>query len=128
MAFVMDFQFAGPTNMPYVRGPNPVPSASHVKAVDPAYDRNCQACIRTALGCGSASNQEELDRCQAVARGVDSVLHKDCTLQSRLYSAFPVGATGEQCVDLCALNPELQYGSGYTRPFIDVAGTKSTIM
>jgi len=128
MNFAMDFQFAGPTNLPYVRGPQPVPVTSDVKAVDPAYDQDCQACLKTALGCGSAPNLEELDRCQAAVRGVEAVLHKDCTLQARVYSSFPAGAAGEQCADLCALNPGLQYGSGYARPFVDAAGPGSVTM
>jgi hypothetical protein len=128
MNFAMDFQFAGPTNLPYVRGPQPVPPAQHVKAVDPAYGQNCQGCLRTALGCGSAPNLEELDRCQAMARGVEAVLHRDCTLQARVYSAFPAGAASSQCADLCALNPDLQYGSGYARPFVDAAGPGSVTM
>ena len=128
MSFAMDFQFAGPTNLPYVRGPQPVPPSEHAKAVNPANDQNCQICLRTALGCGSAPTLEELDHCQDMADGVKAVLHKDCTLQSRVYSSFPAGAAATQCEEVCALNPELQYGSGYTRPFIDITGPGSVTM
>lgn len=125
----MDFEFAGPTNLPYVRGPQPVPSSANVKAVDPAYTEDCKACLRTALGCGSAATLEELNSCQAAARNVKSVVNRDCTLQARVYSGgFSAGDAGERCAELCALNPELQYGSGYARPFVDVTGPGSITM
>lgn len=127
MNFGMDFQFAGPTNLPYVRGPNPVPVSPHIKAVDPAFGLDCQACLRTAIGCGSAPSLDELNQCQAATEGIQAMLHKDCTLQERLYSPFPV-AMAEECAHACALNPELQYGSGFTRPFVDTAGPGSVTM
>jgi hypothetical protein len=119
MDFAMDFHFAGHTNLPYAQGPHHAPPA---KSVD-IY--NCQACLRTALGCGSAPNPEELDRCQAMARGVDFLLHKDSTPQAHVFST---SAGGSQCAELCTFNTELQYGSGYVRPFVDTTGPGSATM
>lgn len=122
MTFAMDFQFAGPTNLPYVRGPQPVWPSAHVKAVNAAYDEDCALCLRTALGCGSAPNVDELSRCQSISEKVKSILHKDCTLQARVHSPFPAGAAADQCAALCALEDESQYGSGYARPFVNPSG------
>lgn len=119
MTFAMDFMFAGPTNLPYVREGPTVPATPHVKAVNPSRDQNCKACLRTALGCGSAPSLDALEHCQALQEGIEAITHLDCTLQSRIYSPFPVGDLGNQCLDLCALDPPMPYGSGYTRPYVD---------
>ncbi len=116
MNFAMDFDFAGPSNLPYVQGPQPVPSAPHVAAVDPSYGQDCAHCLRTALGCGAQPTLEGLRRCQAARRATRSVLFNDCTLQARTFSPFPT-AVAPECAEVCALQPALEYGAGYARPY-----------
>lgn len=129
MTFAMNFHFAGPTNLPFVTTSGEQQKqqfTTNSTAVDPASGRNCQECLRTALGCGSAPNLGELQRCQAVAKGVQVAPHhtedSSCTLQQKLYSPFLPGeeeAAWGQCARLCAPDPELQYGAGFDRPFLD---------
>jgi hypothetical protein len=116
----MDFQFAGPTNLAYVETPQPVPALPHVTGVNPAEGDNCALCLRTAMGCGSQSSLEAHDSCQALQGETKNVLFKDCTLQSRTFSGVPVSTVGGECSTLCALDPPLKYGEGYTRPYKEV--------
>ena len=116
----MDFEFAGPTNLAYVETPHPVAALPYVTGVNPSGGENCALCLRTALGCGSQPSLEALENCQAVQAETKSVLFKDCTLQSRTFSSLPASTAGAECSTLCALDPPLEYGEGYTRPYKEV--------
>lgn len=113
----MDFDYAGPSNVPYIQTNQPPPREPHARSISVPYAKDCEACVRMALGCGDLLLDPQMKECQLMQRSVKSLLYPECTLQARLYSPFPESMVNEQCSDVCSVEEQLQYGEGYTRPY-----------
>lgn len=118
MNFAMDFEWAGPTSLPYVPTAQPPPRGEHSASVNVAHNDDCVSCLRTALGC-TEGNVE----CAAALRSIQSQVFKGRMLQAQVFTPVPLRDFGSQCDSVCSpkLADDGLFGSGYTRPYIVAA-------
>lgn len=121
----MDYEFAGPTKLPYVSVALPVIQSKYVTPVSPSYNRDCAECLRTALGCnGSEDGGGESSLCTQASRGIVSSVSQGCFLSASVGTPVPPSQFPQECASVCSPSAVqgLEYGEGFSRPFVGPQG------